>query len=61
MLHEHVEFLEGGIVEQQFDALARGELAAGVLGVDALLASAKTSFAAAAFQFGEHGFHGPGT
>jgi hypothetical protein len=37
VLDEHVPLFEGAFVEQQFDALARGELALGVLGVDALL------------------------
>jgi hypothetical protein len=40
MLDEHVEFLERIVVEQKFDALARGELALGVLRRDALLAAA---------------------
>ena len=38
---EHVPFLEGIGVEQQLDALAGGELALGVLRVDALLAAAQ--------------------
>src|SRR5574337_794227 len=41
MLDEHVPFLEAALVEQQLDALARGELAPGMLRVDALLAAAK--------------------
>ena len=41
MLDEHVEFLERSLVEQQLDALARGQLAAGVLRLDALLAAAE--------------------
>ena len=40
MLDEHVPFLEGIGIEQQFDALARGQLALGVLRVDAALAAA---------------------
>ena len=36
MLDEHVPFLEGAGVEQQLDALARGQLALGVLRLDAL-------------------------
>ena len=35
VLDEHVPFLEGTGVEQQFEPLARGELAAEVLGFDA--------------------------
>ena len=41
VLDEHVPFLERAGVEQQLDALARGELALGVLRVDALLAAAE--------------------
>ncbi|XUJ34502.1 hypothetical protein ACQ5SK_47595 [Bradyrhizobium japonicum] len=37
MLDEHVELLERSLVEQELDALARGQLAAGVLRFDALL------------------------
>ena len=37
---EHVEFLERALVEQKLDALARGQLAAGVLRLDALEAAA---------------------
>jgi hypothetical protein len=40
VLDEHVELLEGALVEQQLDALARGQLALGVLRLDALLAAA---------------------
>ena len=38
---EHVPFLEGIGVEQELDPLAGGELALGVLRVDALLAAAQ--------------------
>jgi hypothetical protein len=41
VLLEHVPLFEGAVVEQQLDALARGELALGVLGIDALLAAAQ--------------------
>ena len=41
VLDEHVEFLERSLVEQQLDALAGGQLAAGVLRLDALLAAAE--------------------
>src|SRR5262249_15932041 len=41
VLDEHVEFLERALVEQKLDALARGQLAAGVLRLDALFAAAK--------------------
>ena len=41
VLDVHVELLEGVLVHQQVDALARGQLAALVLGVDARLAAAE--------------------
>ena len=41
VLDEHVEFLERALVEQQLDALARGQFAAGVLRLDALFAAAE--------------------
>src|SRR6266851_5078729 len=41
VLDEHVPFLEGIGVEQQFEPLARGELAAAVLGFDAADAAAR--------------------
>ena len=40
VLDEHVPFLEGAGIEQQLQPLARGELALGVLLLDALLAAA---------------------
>jgi hypothetical protein len=39
VLDIHVDFLERSFVEEHFNALARGELALGVLGIDALLAA----------------------
>ena len=45
MLDEHVPFLEGAFVEQQLDALARGELALAVLRGDAFLAAAEARLA----------------
>jgi hypothetical protein len=41
VLDKHVEFLERALVEQKLDALPRGQLAAGVLRLDALLAAAE--------------------
>ena len=41
VLDEHVEFFERIAVHEQFDALARGELAALVLRLDARLAAAQ--------------------
>ena len=53
VLDEHVELLERVVIEQQFDALARGELALGVLRGDALLAAAETGALAAGVEAGE--------
>ena len=58
MLDEHVELLERSVIEEQLEALAGRELAALVLGIDALDASAKAGVGAAAFEFGDDFFHG---
>ena len=58
MLDEHVELLERPIVEEKLKALAGGQLAALVLGLDAFDTSAKASLGAAAFEFGDDFFHG---
>ncbi len=58
VLDEHVEFLERAFVEQEFDALARGQFAAFVLGLDALFAAAQTGLGAALFQSVENVLHG---
>ena len=58
MLHEHVEFLEGAMIEQQIDPLARRQLAALVLSVDARLPTAEAGDRAAFFQRFEDVFHG---
>ncbi len=50
VLDEHVEFLERALVEQQFDALPRGQLAAGVLRLDALFAAAELGAGAPFFE-----------
>ena len=55
---EHVELLEGAFVEQEVDALARGQLALGVLGRDALLAPARARRGALGFKGGDDVFHG---
>ena len=62
MLDEHVEFLEQIVIEQDVDALARGELALGVLGRDALLAAAEPGAFAAGVETTEDVLHwrGPG-
>ena len=48
VLDEHVELLEGALVEQQLDPLARRQLAARVLRGDALFAAAEPRFLRAA-------------
>src|ERR1700727_2313671 len=57
MFDEHVELFERVVIEEEFDALARGELALGVLRGDALLAAAETGALAASVEAGEHLFH----
>ena len=58
VLDEHVELLEGILVEEDLDALAGGQLAALVLRLDALLAAAEPRDVAAAGEFFEDGLHG---
>ena len=60
VLHEHVVFLEGIMVEQKLDALARGQLAALVLRVDARLPAAQPGVLAAQFEGFEDVFHAGG-
>jgi hypothetical protein len=50
VLDEHVELLERALVEQKLDALARGELAARMLRLDALLAAAELCARATFFE-----------
>src|SRR5262249_34933140 len=57
VLDEHVELLERGAVHQQFHALARGELAALVLRVDARLAAALPCASAPRFELVDNVFH----
>src|SRR3984957_10276724 len=57
VLDEHVELFERVVIEEEFDALARGDLALGMLGGDALLAAAKTGALAAGVEAGKHLFH----
>ena len=59
VLDEHVELLERALVHQQLDALARGQLAALVLRVDARLAAAGARARAALFELFQDVFHGP--
>ena len=54
---EHVVFLERAFVEQDVEALARGQLALGMLRVDARLPAAHARFLAAAFQFFQNFVH----
>ena len=58
VLDEHVELLERALVEQELDPLARGELAALVLRLDARLAAAGAGLGAALFQLVEDVLHG---
>ena len=55
---EHVELFEGAVIQQQVDAFARGQLAAGMLRFDALEAAAKTGRCAALFKTIENMLHG---
>jgi hypothetical protein len=55
---EHVVFLEAALVEQHVDPLPRGQLALGVLAVDALLPAAQPRFAAPLLQLFEDVLHG---
>ena len=59
VLDEHVELLEGVLVHQELDALARGELAALVLRVDAPFAAAAARAVAAFFEPVDNVLHSP--
>ncbi len=59
VLDEHVELLEAAFVEQQFEPFACGELAAGVLRLDALLAAAEPRLGAFFLELLQNLFHGP--
>ncbi len=50
VLDKHVEFLERALVEQQFDALPRGQFSAGVLRLDPLFAAAELGAGAPFFE-----------
>ena len=54
---EHVEFFERAFIEQQFHALAGGQLAAAMLGINALLAAAQAGFGTAVFKLLENVLH----
>ena len=57
VLDEHVELLERALVEQQFDALPRGQFSAGVLRLDALFAAAELGASAPFFEGIQDVFH----
>ncbi len=57
MLDEHVPFLERPFVEQDVDALARGELALAVLRLDPALAAAEPRPAALFFELADDVVH----
>ena len=57
VLDEHVELLERVLVHQEFDALARGQLAAPVLRIDALLPAAEPRIGAPDLQLFQNVFH----
>ena len=57
MLDEHVELLEGIVVEQELDPLARRQLALGVLGGNALLSAAEAGGLPAGVEADENIFH----
>ena len=59
VLNEHVELLEGILVHQELDPLARGELAALVLRLDAPLAAAAARAVAAFFEPVDNILHSP--
>ena len=57
MLDEHVELLERPGIEQRIDALARRQLAFGVLRLDAALPTAQTRRCPPALEFFQHFLH----
>src|SRR5205814_6702162 len=57
MLDEHVELLERVLVHQKLDALARGQLAALVLGIDARLPAAEPRIRAPSLELFQDVFH----
>ena len=57
MLDEHVVFLERAGIEQRVDALARRQLALGVLRLDAALAAAQARRRATTLKLFQHLLH----
>jgi hypothetical protein len=58
VLDEHVPFFERALVEQHFEALASGQFALGVLGINALLPTTKPRRSALVFELDEDVLHG---
>jgi hypothetical protein len=58
VLDIHVELLEGALVEQEIEPLARGELAAGMLRLDAGGAAAGPRLVATNLKFFKDFLHG---
>ena len=58
VLDIHVELLEGALIEQEIEPLARGELAAGMLRLDAGGAAADPRLVAANLKFFKDFLHG---
>ena len=54
---EHVELLKRLLVQEQGNAFARGELAAGMLSSDALIAAAEPGFAPLVFKLLQYFLH----
>ena len=57
VLDEHIEFLERALVEEQFQAFARRQLAAPVLGIDARLAAAAPGIGTPFLEFLQNVVH----
>jgi len=57
MLDIHVIFFEAARIEQHVDALARGQLALGMLCLDPLGAAAQMRLLAPGCQFFQYGLH----
>ena len=57
MLYVSIELFEASLIEQDFEPLARGQFAFGMLRIDTLLPPAHMCGIAAAFHFGNIGGH----
>ena len=58
MFDEHIEFLKRLLIEQNVEALARGQLALGVLRGDPAVAAPRLGLIPALFEFFEDLLHG---